>query len=146
MSSQSIIRQSVLDVVAELAAQGMRLAEIASSIQLPRDFGSEVEFPNTFETELYSRIQAVKKDYIQPCIETLTAAAHLNDSEPPRLACRSRPRFCDTALAKRVNERMRSGGTTTEAPRGTPRFSESLQDALARRTAALLSAEGEEEE
>jgi hypothetical protein len=143
MSSQSIIRQSVLDVVTELATQGMRLAEIASSIQLPRDFGSEVEFPNTFEIELYSRIQAVKKDYIQPCVETLTAAAHLTDFElqTSRLACRSRPRFCDTALAKRVNERMRSTDTTAEAPR----FSESLQEALARRTADLLTAEGEEE-
>ena len=142
MSSQSIIRESVLEVVTELATQGMRLAEIASSIQLPRDFGADTEFTNTFEVELYSRIQAVNKDYIQPCVETLTAAAHLTDFElqATRVGrCRSQPRFSDTLLAKRVEERMRSADTTTEAPR----FSESLQEALARRTAALLK--GEEE-
>jgi hypothetical protein len=134
--NQSMIRQAIFEVSIELARQGMRLAEIASEVQLPRDFELDVELPNTVEIELFSRIQAVKKDYIQPGTEALMAAIQVTDSElRPTVTTSDRARFSETALARRIDKLMQGRA---------PRFSESLQESLARRAAELLSKEGDE--
>jgi hypothetical protein len=90
-------QQAVFEVALELARQDKRLAEIVSAIQLPGDFELDVELPGTVEIELFSRIHAVKADYLQPSFALLTAAAQLADSD-------LRVEFAQSELAQRVPE------------------------------------------
>jgi hypothetical protein len=73
-------QQAVFEAAMELARQDKRLAELASALPLPGDFDLDV-LPSTVEIELYSRIQAVKTDYLQPGIVVLMEAAQLSDAD-----------------------------------------------------------------
>ena len=75
-------QNAVLEVALELVRQDKRLAEIASELALPpdNDLGIEIEIPPTTEIDLFSRIAAVKTDYLQPTISVLLTAAQLSDA------------------------------------------------------------------
>lgn len=163
-------QQAVFEVAMVLARQDKRLAELASAISLPGDFDPDI-LPSTVEFELYSRILAVKADYLQATIAVLMEAAQLSEADLRLKFAQSRVfsthdrprggghgggggprgggggprgggprggrvRFSDSALARRVNELM------TEKPAAA--FSSTLRECLARRTAELLSTEGQE--
>jgi len=74
-------QDAIFEVAVELARQDRRLAQIATAIQLPRDFELDAELPSTTEIELYSCIAAVKADYLERSVESLLAAAQVSDSD-----------------------------------------------------------------
>jgi hypothetical protein len=80
MTPISVSQQAVFEVAVELARQDKRLAELAAALPLPEDFDPDT-LPSTAEMELYSRIQAVKADLLQPGIAILFAGAQLNDAD-----------------------------------------------------------------
>ena len=69
-------QQAVFEVAMELARQDKRLAELTATLPLHFEF----EVLPSVETELYSRIQAVKIDYLQPSFAVLMEAAQLSDT------------------------------------------------------------------
>ena len=73
-------QQAVFEVAVELARQDKRLAELASALPLPDDFDPDT-LPSTVEIELYSRIQAVKADYLRPGLAALLEGAQLSDAD-----------------------------------------------------------------
>lgn len=171
-------QQAVFEVALVLARQDKRLADLASAISLPGDFDPDI-LPSTVEFELYSRIQAVKADYLQPTVAILMEAAQLSEvalrlkfaqarvsstdnprgggprggggfrgggSHRDRGSHRGggsrgarRPRFSDSAVARRVNELM----AEKSKPLPAAAFSDTLRECVARRTAELLSMEEE---
>ena len=73
-------QQAVFEVVLELGRQDKGLAELAAALPLPEDFDPDT-LPSTLEMELYSRIQAVKADHLQPAMAILYEGAQLNDAD-----------------------------------------------------------------
>ena len=73
-------QQAVFDVAVELARQDKRLAELAAALPLPEDFDPDT-LPSTLAMELYSRIQAVKADHLQPAMAILYEGAQLTDAD-----------------------------------------------------------------
>jgi hypothetical protein len=132
---------AVFDVAVELARQDKRLGELASAIPLPGDFDPDI-LPSTVEFELYSRIQAVKADYLQPTIAVLMEAAQLSEAALRLKFAQTRVSSCPrgdggATVARRVNELMPAKPAAA--------FSETLRECVAR-PAELLSMESMEGE